>query len=82
MSERAKDFVEYWIAEFLHPDMYEDEESFCESRQNALACLKSAAAYGIAKPEIDEEVGDLVAHIARAHVQIVDAQMRRVRHRA
>ncbi len=31
MTQRARKFVNYWIAEFLHPDVYEDEETFSES---------------------------------------------------
>jgi hypothetical protein len=76
MSGRARLFVEYWIGEFLHPDLYEDEETFSESRANAAACLRDAACYGIEQSEIEAEVGDLVAHIARMHERIVDFQLR------
>lgn len=83
MTQRARAFVEYWIEEFLHPDAYEDEETFDESTENAAQCVHYAAMNGIAKPEIDEEFGDLVAHIARIHEQIVDTEMnRRVGRRA
>lgn len=76
MSGRAKVFVEFWISEFIHPDTHEDEAR-TESRVSALACVKSAALNGIAKPEIDEEYGDLTAYIAAAHEQIVEAELRR-----
>jgi hypothetical protein len=73
MSKRARAFVEYWLSEFLHPDAYEDEDELCESRNNAAQCLRAAAARGIPEPEIREEFGDLVGHIAALHERIVEA---------
>ena len=72
MSNRARVFVEYWVNEFLHPDLYEDEETHAESRANAADCVEAAAHYGIEKTEIDQEYGDLVVHMARLHERIVD----------
>ncbi len=82
MSQRARKFVNYWIAEFLHPDLYEDDETLSESVENAADCCKCAAMYGIGKAEIDEEFDDLVAHIARIHEKILDVEMLRGTRRA
>ena len=79
MSLRAREFVDFYIEEFLHPDTYEDEETFDESTENAEECIHLAHMNGIAKSEIDEEFGDLVAHIARHHERKVDEEMRRYR---
>ena len=77
MSQRARAFVEYWISEFLHPDCYEDEESFPESLANANECIRSAARRGIDRREIEEEFRDLTALMAQMHQQPVDAELRR-----
>jgi hypothetical protein len=74
MTQRAREFVDYWIAEFLHPDAYEDD-TLCESIEHAVECLRSAADLGIGSIDIEEEFGDLVTHIARIHEQIVDAEL-------
>jgi hypothetical protein len=77
MSQRARAFVEYWISEFLHPDCYEDEESFSESLANANECIRSAARRGISRNEIEEEFRDLASLMAQMHQQLVDAELRR-----
>ena len=76
MSQRAREFVEFWIEEFLHPDVYEDEETLDESNEHVEECIHLAAMNGIARSEIEEEFGDLLHHIARMHERIVDEQMR------
>lgn len=81
MSVRAREFVDFYIEEFLHPDAYEDEETHDKSAENAEECLHLAMMNGIARSEIDEEFGDLFAHMARVHERIVDAQMRRIHRR-
>jgi hypothetical protein len=77
MSLRAREFVDFYIQEFLHPDTYEDEETYDESTENAEECIHLAMMNGISKSEIDEEYGNLVAHIARIHEKIVDAALSR-----
>ena len=77
MTQRAREFVEYWIAEFLHPDAYEDD-TLCDSAEHAAECIHFAAALGIGPLDIQEEFGDLVAHIARIHEQIVDTELGRI----
>ena len=46
MSLRAREFVDFYIQEFLHPDTYEDEETYDESTENAEECIHLARMNG------------------------------------
>src|SRR6201999_3518884 len=66
MSERARQFVEAWIRQFVRPERTEHPLHLFESRADAIACVHSALAVGISRLEIREEFSDLVFHIAAA----------------
>jgi hypothetical protein len=78
MSERARDFVESWKDEYLHPVTYEPEGDLSESKANAAACYDSAAIEGISKAEIDEEYEDLIAEFVSSHEKMIDAEVKRL----
>jgi hypothetical protein len=66
MSERARQFVEAWIRQFVRPERAEHPLHLFESRADAIACVHSALAVGISRLDIREEFADLVFHIAAA----------------
>ena len=66
MSERARYFVESWIAQYVRPEIDEHPLNLFESRADAIACVHSALEDGISRLEIREEYADLVFHIAAA----------------
>ena len=69
MSERARDFVEAWIRQFVRPERDEHPLNLFESRADAIACVHSALEDGISRLEIREEYADLVRHIAQKRFQ-------------
>ena len=74
MSIRARKFVDSWIAEYVHPEGFEDGSRHSESRAEAVACLESAEIEGISKEEIREEFADLVSYVAARHRQMAARQ--------
>ncbi len=77
MSERAKDFVETFKQERLHPSAYEGDD-LSESKALAAACYEAAEAAGISKEEIDEEYEDLVSDIATTAESMIDAKVKQL----
>ncbi len=66
MSQRARIFVESWIAQYVRADKEEHPLHLFESRADAIACVHSALAEGISRLDLREEYADLVMHIAAA----------------
>ena len=73
MSERARQFVEAWIRQFVRAEREEHPLNLFESRADAIACVYSALESGIARLEIREEYADLVRHIAAARHRMASA---------
>jgi hypothetical protein len=70
MSERARQFVEAWIRQFVRPEREEHPLNLFESRADAIACVYSALEDGISRLEIREEYADLVRHISAARYRL------------
>jgi hypothetical protein len=79
MSERARQFVEAWIRQFVSAERDEHPLNLFESRADAIACVYSALADGISRLEIREEYGDLVRHIAAARHRFAAMDQRLLR---
>jgi hypothetical protein len=75
MSERARQFVEAWIRQFVRPERTEHPLHLFESRADAIACVHSALAVGISRLDIREEFADLVFHIAAARDRMAAAAL-------
>jgi hypothetical protein len=66
MSARAAEFVQSWIGQKVHPDMYIDEEGDVRPAEYAASCMREAEAAGISRGEVDEEFDDLEDVMAQA----------------
>jgi hypothetical protein len=65
MSNRAASFVEEWVREnAVKPVEGAPAGDDSEARLRAEACLAAAKEEGIAREDIEEETGDLVAYMA------------------
>jgi hypothetical protein len=74
MSKRAVEFVEEWVSENMVKRVAgapEGDDS--EARLRAEECLIAAKEEGIAKADIEEEVGDLVDYMSVAIEKAVNA---------
>jgi hypothetical protein len=64
MSKRAAEFLEEWIGEnAVRPVAGAPEDDDSEARLRAEECLSAAKEEGIAKADIEEEVGDLADYM-------------------
>ena len=73
MSNRAASFVEEWVREnAVKPvnDAAAGDDS--EARLRAEACLAAAKEEGIAREDIEEETGDLVAYMGAVIATLVN----------
>ena len=67
MSKRAVEFLEEWVSEnMVKPVAGAPEGDDSEARLRAEECLIAAKEEGIAKEDIEEEVGDLVDYMSVA----------------
>jgi hypothetical protein len=65
MSSRAREFVEQWAKDNLHPEAFPNERDPDGSPMDAAsACIAAAEANGIPASEIEDALGDLEAHFA------------------
>jgi hypothetical protein len=73
MSKRAADFVEEWIGEnAVRPVEGAPEGDDSEARLRAEECLAAAKEEGIAKEDIEEEIGDIVDYMSGVIAKLVD----------
>jgi hypothetical protein len=73
MSKRAASFVEEWISEnAVKPVEGAPVEDESEARLRAEACLAAAKDEGIAREDIEEETGDLVAYMSAVIATLVN----------
>jgi hypothetical protein len=79
MSKRAVEFLEEWVSEnMVKPVAGAPEGDDSEARLRAEECLIAAKEEGIAKEDIEEEVGDLVDYMSVAIEKAVSADVDRV----
>jgi hypothetical protein len=71
MSNRAASFVEQWVSENAVKPV-EGAPGGDEARLRAEACLIAANAEGIARDDIEEETGDLVAYMGAVIATLVN----------
>jgi hypothetical protein len=69
MSNRAASFVEQWVSENAVKPI---EGADSEARLRAEACLAAATDEGIAREDIEEETGDLVAYMGAVIANLVN----------
>jgi hypothetical protein len=78
MSKRAVEFLEEWVSEnMVKPVAGAPEGDDSEARLRAEECLIAAKEEGIAKEDIEEEVGDLVDYMSVAIEKAVSADVDR-----
>jgi hypothetical protein len=78
MSKRAVEFLEEWVSEnMVKPVAGAPEGDDSEARLRAEECLIAAKEEGIAKEDIEEEVGDLVDYMSVAIEKAVNADFDR-----
>ena len=72
MSKRAAEFLEEWVGEnAVRPVGGAPEADDSEARLRAEECLFAANEKGIAKDDIEEEVGDLVDYMSGLIARLV-----------
>jgi len=75
MSNRAASFVEEWVREnAVKPVEGVPVGDHSEARLRAEACLAAAKEEGIAREDIEEETGDLVAYMGAVIANLVNHQ--------
>jgi hypothetical protein len=73
MSKRAASFVEEWVREnAVKPIAGAPAGDYSEARLRAEACLAAAKDEGIAREDIEEETGDLVAYMGAVIANLVN----------
>ena len=73
MSNRAASFVEEWLREnAVKPVEGAAAADNSEARLRAEACLAAAKDEGIAREDIEEETGDLVAYMGAVIANLVN----------
>jgi hypothetical protein len=73
MSKRAADFVDAWVREnAVTPIESAPVGDDSEARLRAEACLAAAKTEGIAREDIEEETGDLVAYMSAVITKLVN----------
>lgn len=78
MSKRAVQFLEEWVSEnMVKPVAGAPEGDDSEARLRAEECVIAAKEEGIAKEDIEEEVGDLVDYMSAAIEKAVNADVDR-----
>jgi len=78
MSKRAVEFLEEWVSEnMVKPVAGAPDGDDSEARLRAEACLIEEKEEGIAKEEIEEEVGDIVNYMSAAIEKAVNADIAR-----
>jgi hypothetical protein len=78
MSKRAVEFLEQWVSEnTVKPVAGAPEGDDSEARLRAEECLIAAKEKGIAKQDLEEEVGDLVDYMSAAIEKAVNADVDR-----
>ena len=76
MSKRAVQFLEEWVSEnMVKPVAGAPEGDDSEARLRAEECVIAAKEEGIAKEDIEEEVGDLVDYMSAAIEKAVNADV-------
>ena len=76
MSKRAVEFLEEWVSEnMVKPVAGAPEGDNSEARLRAEECVIAAKEEGIAKEDIEEEVGDLVDYMSAAIEKAVNADV-------
>jgi len=78
MSMRGQDVVDRWISDNVTPEAYQPDGENSRARELADVMMAEAALKGIARVEIEEEVGDVVAFISQALKDKTDSQVRRL----
>jgi hypothetical protein len=78
MSKRAVEFLEEWVSEnTVKPVAGAPEGDDSEARLRVEECVIAAKEEGIAKEDIEEEVGDLVDYMSAAIEKAVNADVDR-----
>src|SRR3954463_5399700 len=73
MSNRAASFIEQWVSEnAVKPVEGAPAGDDSEARLRAEACLAAAKEEGIAREDIEEETGDLVAYMEDVIAKLVN----------
>ncbi len=73
MSNRAASFVEQWVSEnAVKPVEGAPAGDDSEARLRAEACLAAAKDEGIAREDIEEETGDLIAYMGAVIANLVN----------
>jgi hypothetical protein len=78
MSKRAVEFLEEWVSEnMVKPVAGAPEGDDSEARLRAEECVIAAKEEGIAREDIEEEVGDLVDYMSATIEKAVNADVDR-----
>jgi hypothetical protein len=78
MSKRALEFLEEWVSEnMVKPVAGAPEGDDSEARLRAEECLIAAKEQGIAREDLEEEVGDLVNYMSAVIEKAVNADVDR-----
>src|SRR3954470_6162236 len=73
MSNRAASFIEQWVSEnAVKPVEGAPAGDNSEARLRVEACLAAAKEEGIARADIEEETGDLVAYMGAVIANLVN----------
>lgn len=77
MSKRAVEFLEEWVSENMVKPVAGAPEGDDSEDLRAEECVIAAKEEGIAKEDIEEEVGDLVDYMSAAIEKAVNADVDR-----
>ena len=78
MSEKARQFVETWVSENVHPTGYEPEGDSREAERLAFDCWRAVDEAGIRRAEVQEDFGDLRDHMAEQIERVNDEEVQRL----
>ena len=79
MPEDAKEFVDSWISENVHPTGYEPEGDKREAKILAFQCWNATDKAGYSRGAIDVALGgDLVSYMAKSMDRINDHEIARL----
>ena len=78
MSMKAREFVEKWVNENVHPTGYEPEGDSAEAKKLANACWRAVDLAGIGRPQVAAEIDDLEDFMGDAIERVNDAEVQRL----
>jgi len=77
MSAEAREFIEDWVENNVHPTGYEPEGDSEEAKKLAFECWRAVDQAGISRAAVKEEVGELLDYMSEAIERVNDAEVQR-----